>query len=128
MAELSETAKEWFSYANRDLDAAETLTQNMHPVPVEIVCYHCQQSAEKFLKGFLENNKVPIQKTHDLGILATLCSQIDPNFQNISENCTRLTDYGVQARYPFALEIEEADMELALSDAKKIKEFVETAL
>jgi HEPN domain-containing protein len=25
----------------------------MHPTPVEVICYHCQQSAEKYLKGYI---------------------------------------------------------------------------
>lgn len=45
-----ETAKEWFEIAERDLASAEFL-QEMRPIPVEIICYHCQQSAEKYLKG-----------------------------------------------------------------------------
>jgi len=35
-----------------DLGTAEYL-QNMSPLPLEIICYHCQQSAEKYLKGYL---------------------------------------------------------------------------
>ena len=125
MGELSETAKEWFAYAKRDLDTAKILPKTLFPVPFEIVCYHCQQAAEKVLKGFLENNNVPIQKTHDLGILVTACEKINKEFQNIREHCTRLTDFGVQSRYPFAMEIEESDMTLALSDATKIWDFAE---
>jgi HEPN domain-containing protein len=128
MAELSDTAKAWFVYAKRDLDTAEILTKTMSPVPLEIVCYHCQQSAEKVLKGFLENNQISIKKTHDLGILVSSCEQINSDFQSIKENCTRLTDYGIQSRYPFAMEIEQEDMELALSDANKIWEFVKTII
>lgn len=128
MGEILETAKEWFTYAKRDLDTAEFLYLSMHPIPFEIVCYHCQQAAEKVLKGYLENSKIQIKKTHDLGILVTLCKQVNSDFQNIIENCIRLTDYGVQARYPFSMEIEQEDMELALSDAKKIWKFVQNLL
>jgi len=35
-----------------DLNTAEYL-KNMKPLPIEIICYHCQQSAEKYLKGYL---------------------------------------------------------------------------
>jgi hypothetical protein len=45
-------SKEWFLIADADLGSAGFL-QNMKPIPIEIICYHCQQSAEKFLKGFL---------------------------------------------------------------------------
>ncbi len=44
-----EAAKEWFKIAESDLSSAAFL-QKMRPTPVEIICYHCQQSAEKYLK------------------------------------------------------------------------------
>lgn len=37
--------REWMDYARNDLRAAEYLT-NLHPQPVEIICFHCQQAAE----------------------------------------------------------------------------------
>ena len=53
LGQPSETAKEWFTYAERDFLTAEHLAKTLYPIPIEIVCYHCQQSAEKFLKGFI---------------------------------------------------------------------------
>ena len=47
-----EIANEWFSYEENDLNSAKFLL-NMYPKPLEIICNHCQQSAEKYLKGFL---------------------------------------------------------------------------
>lgn len=41
-------AKEWFEFAKRDLEAAKFL-MDMYPKPLEIICYHCEQSAEKYL-------------------------------------------------------------------------------
>ncbi|WP_200800676.1 HEPN domain-containing protein [Carboxydothermus pertinax] len=38
---------------------------NMIPKPSNIICYHCQQSAEKYLKGFIALNGGQILKTHD---------------------------------------------------------------
>jgi len=42
-------AKEWFDIAETDLSSAHHLI-TMRPRPIEIICYHCQQSAEKYLK------------------------------------------------------------------------------
>ena len=47
-----EIANEWFQFAKRDLESAKFLT-SMHPMPIEIICYHCQQSAEKIEKSIL---------------------------------------------------------------------------
>ena len=61
-------AKEWLEYAEMDLSSAEFLLA-MHPLPLAIICYHCQQSAEKCLKVLLAlKNQVP-SKTHDLPLL-----------------------------------------------------------
>ncbi len=45
-------AMEWFKFAEEDLSSAEFLL-NKRPVPLEIICYHCQQSSEKYLKGYI---------------------------------------------------------------------------
>ena len=42
---------EWLKYANNDLEAANHLL-TLHPLKLEIICYLCQQSAEKMLKAF----------------------------------------------------------------------------
>ena len=43
-------SSEWLDFAYMDLSAAEHLL-TMRPLPVEIICYHCEQAAEKFLKA-----------------------------------------------------------------------------
>ena len=48
-----------------DLSAAEHLL-TMRPLPVEIICYHCEQAAEKFLKATLVQFDREPPKTHDL--------------------------------------------------------------
>jgi HEPN domain-containing protein len=67
-------AKEWFKIAKTDLSSAQFL-QSMSPVPIEIICYHCQQSAEKYLKGFLALKGEEIKKTHDLVQLNKICQR-----------------------------------------------------
>ena len=49
---------EWFEFAK--------FLMNMHPRPIEIICYHCEQSAEKYLKGYLIKAGNKIERTHDL--------------------------------------------------------------
>lgn len=116
-------AQEWFRVAESDLSSARFL-QSMQPLPVEIICYHCQQSAEKFLKGFLALMGEEIKKTHDLVQLSRICQRHDSNFKAIEEDCLFLTDYGVNIRYPFPMDINETDMEAAFRRAEKIREYV----
>ena len=116
-------AKEWFRVAETDLDSAEFL-QGMRPIPVEVICYHCQQSAEKHLKGFLALKGEIIEKIHDLVRLNKMCHKYAKDFKTIEEDCLMLTDYAVNIRYPFPMDINEADMHLALKSAHKIRDFV----
>ena len=118
-----EIAQEWFDIAEMDLSSAKYL-ENMHPIPVEIICYHCQQSTEKLLKGFLALNGHEIIKIHDLILLNKFCQKYDKNFESINEECLRLTDYGVTIRYPYPMDLNETDMILAVKDAQKIKNFI----
>ena len=116
-------AREWFDIAETDLSSAEFL-QNMRPVPIEIICYHCQQCAEKYLKGYLSFNGEKISKSHDLPLLNKLCLQYDKDFKKIQEYCLNLTDYSINVRCPFHLDLEKSDMIIAIKHAQKVKSLV----
>lgn len=118
-----DVAKEWFRVAEIDLGSAGFL-QGMRPIPLEIICYHCQQSAEKYLKGFLALEGEAIEKIHDLVRLNKMCRKYAKDFETVEEDCLMLTDYAVNVRYPFPMDVNEADMHLALKNARKIRDFV----
>ena len=112
---------EWFEYANIDLSTAEFLL-SMRPMPMEIICYHCQQSAEKFLKGYLISKDIlEPPKTHNLILLHTMCIENDNRFNEISRACEALNRYGVQPRYPNEMEIIGADVQKAILYAQSIR-------
>jgi HEPN domain-containing protein len=115
--------QEWQRLAKMDLSSAEYLL-NMHPVPVEIICYLCQQSAEKYLKGYLVLHGINPPKIHDLNELRKLCSDLYDTFKKIADQCSDLIAYGVQPRYPMEPILEERDMLQAVSSAKAVRDFV----
>ena len=41
--------------ADMDLASAIHLEAMMHPKPLEVICFHCQQAVEKFLKVYLRS-------------------------------------------------------------------------
>ena len=96
----------------------------MRPIPIEIICYHCQQSAEKYLKGFLALRGEEIEKIHDLVRLNKMCRKYGEDFDEIEADCLFLTDYAVNVRYPFPMDINDTDMHLALKSAQRIKDFI----
>jgi HEPN domain-containing protein len=116
-------AQEWQRLAEMDLRSAEHLLK-MHPVPIENICYHCQQSAEKHLKGYLVLHGIEPPKIHDLNELCKLCMKISDTFTSIADQYSDLTAYGVQPRYPMEAMLEEQDMRQALNSAKTIRDFI----
>lgn len=113
----------WVEYAENDFEAAKILSLQLKPKH-EIVCYHCQQCAEKMLKGYIASNNGRLQKTHDLVVLCEVCATYDADFEKIIVNCSDLTIYSSEVRYPNILDIEYYNMQNAIKDAIQIKEFV----
>jgi HEPN domain-containing protein len=116
-------AQEWERLAAMDLRSAEHLLK-MHPVPIEIICYLSQQSAEKYLKGFLVMHGTDPPKTHDLDELCKLCLRVSGAFADVVDQCSDLTAYGVQPRYPMGVMLEEQDMQQALRSAGAVRNLV----
>lgn len=116
-------ANEWFKIAEIDFETAKFL-QNMKPMPLEIICYHSQQCVEKYLKGFIALNGGQKTKTHDLVLLNKICQTYNSIFKEIDNDCIELTDYGVQMRYPFHLEIDTNDVKKAIESSQKVIELI----
>lgn len=120
-------SREWLAYAERDLLSAEHLT-TLHPEPLEIICFHCQQAAEKSLKAYLSFIEIRPPKTHDLDELLSLSGE-NKNIQGLRDYAILLNDYSVIARYPGGgRDIDSHDRDKALQAAKMILEVVHTEL
>ena len=117
---------EWLTYARTDLSAAKHLTQ-MAPQPMEIICFHCQQSAEKALKAYLTTRDIRPPKTHDLDELLALAGK-NKAIENLREETIYLNDYSVMIRYPGERIIEEKDLHDALVSAEKILKTIEAEI
>ena len=120
-------SSEWLDMAEMDLNAAEYLL-GMRPIPIEIICYHCEQAAEKLLKGALVHFDIEPPKTHDLVQLCKLCCNEDTHFEVLVDACVDLTPYGVQVRYPSNLELDESDTHCALRQCRIIHKFIQPLL
>jgi HEPN domain-containing protein len=116
--------RQWINIADKDLSAAQHMAKNMWPVPYEIICFHCQQAAEKYLKWVLVLHDIDPPKIHDLEELEKLCESIIPQFGTLFEKCAALTEYAVHTRYPDEKQLEKHDMDRALEYAQSIREFV----
>ncbi len=114
---------EWLKYADADLESAEILN-TQYKKPLNIICYHCQQAAEKYLKGFLISKNIPFGKTHDLLKIIESCQEIDDIFSVLIKDCIMLNPYSIITRYPSELELIDDDADSAIESAKRIKEYV----
>lgn len=66
----------------------------------DVVCFHCQQCAEKYLKGILEELGLTIPKTHDLDYLLALLLPHHSSLRSLRRGLIFLTDFAVDTRYP----------------------------
>ena len=113
----NDLVKEWLEYSKKDLESAEFLTQ-MKPEPIEIICFHCQQSVEKALKAYLYSQDKRPPRTHDLDELITLCD--NEKLTELRNITIPLNDYSVMIRYPSHEEVNQDDKNQAIEIAMKI--------
>lgn len=66
------------------------------------IVFHCQQSVEKSIKGYLAFHKQAFSKTHDVGELLIQVSKVDPELSQLLFPSKILTKYAVAIRYPDA--------------------------
>jgi HEPN domain-containing protein len=121
-------AKEWLRYAKSDLNTAKHMFVDVHPKETEISCYHSQQCAEKSLKAYLIARKTDPPYIHDLVELIRLCITQETSFSTIQSYCALLNPYGIQARYPNELAIDDNITNQAINYAEKILEFCENKI
>lgn len=87
------------SKAESDLQAAQKLATGNSSLHDQ-VCFHCQQSAEKYLKALLEEAGLKIPRTHELEELLELNLPTHPKLQSLRRGLSFLNDFAVEYRYP----------------------------
>ncbi|MFK4377107.1 HEPN domain-containing protein [Bacillus mycoides] len=113
----------WFEIADSDLRASNHLLSLM-PIPFAIICYHCQQCAEKYLKGYLTFKGTHPLKTHNSLLLAKECAEFNMEFNDLIDDCAELNSYAIEVRYPYFEELNKTDVSQAIKSAGNIKSFV----
>ena len=112
----------WCAIAKEDLAVAKALLPQEFFTPVT---YHCQQSAEKVLKGYLVFKKQVVLKTHDLLKLIMLCKKFDRDFEKLDNATEQLNPFATKFRYPTEYDIPELEeAKLAIKHAESIMRFV----
>lgn len=113
----------WLEKARRDLETAVRELNQAKPF-TDIVCFHAQQAAEKYLKAYLIWKEFEFPRTHVLEDLVLLAAQKEPEFLNLKDEVTLLTPYAVETRYPEFEEPLLEDAQEAVRIAKMVQHFI----
>ena len=134
---IEEEIAQWIKYAQNDYDLVSHLFYgDYYPKPLEIICYHCSQAAEKVLKALFIRLRCRggVPKTHDIQFLL---SQIKDALKDekrvdipseIYDWGAELTKYSVAARYPNELNIDEPLTKEAVVHMEKFFQWVKKIL
>ncbi|MEX2214527.1 MAG: HEPN domain-containing protein [Phycisphaeraceae bacterium] len=108
----------WLNKANHDLEGARKLLELEGPY--DLVCFHCQQAVEKYMKGLLDWHGTPFPFTHDLALLGPLCKAADPVLVFANPDVFRLSDYAVKLRYDSVFNPTRDEAAQALAIAQRV--------
>ena len=114
--------EKWLNIAKYDLKVAKGL-QSLEFFTA--VVYHCQQAAEKALKGYLVFKGREVTKTHDLIKLLDLCILLDGEFIKKGDAASFLNPLSTKFRYPSDFIIPDCeDADITIKHASSIIRFV----
>ena len=89
----------WLRVADRDQRAARLCLEADRPLP-DVAAFHCQQAAEKLLKGFLVHASIDFGKTHDLGRLGAVVASHFPPVVSMTVAMGDWSNWNIAYRYP----------------------------
>lgn len=109
----------WYLYAKRDLERAH---KRLAEEDVECMIFHCQQCAEKMMKGWLISHGWKLIYSHDLMLLTKATASYGCDLQWFEESADTLSKSYVSLRYPFLSDDipSHAEAELLLHETEKL--------
>ena len=121
-----ELVRAWLIEARHDFDTASQIG-TLPDGHLDVAIYHCQQAAEKAIKGFLAFRDHRLERSHDVERLVELASGYEPGFKNHEDAAITLTPYATAYRYPgesVVLEPSRSEFDEALKLAANLVAFV----
>jgi HEPN domain-containing protein len=92
---------QWLRKAEADHKSARK-NALLRPPHKDLVCFLCQQAAEKYFKALLQELSVRIPRTHDLRALLQLILPHHPTLHRLNRGLLSLSRFAVDYRYPGA--------------------------
>jgi HEPN domain-containing protein len=121
-----ELVQAWLIKARNDLTTARQVGA-MQGGPLDTAIYHCQQAAEKAVKGLLAFHDHRLERSHDVERLVELAETYEPAFVRWEDAAITLTPYATAYRYPgesTTLEPSRGEFDEALKLASDLVSFV----
>ena len=120
-------SQEWVDKAEADWTTARReFTIEDHP-NYDAVCFHAQQCVKKYLLARLEEGNMPFPATHHLGVLLTICAELEPSWEELREPARTLTANTIQIQHPGAM-ADEAMASRSLEAGASLRQAVRTSL
>ena len=112
----------WIKRSENDYNSACHLYNTLSKPSYEVICYLCQQTAEKAVKS-VYISKFGIDSklhTHDISNILKEMSIGSNEDSELISGANRLTQYAVSARYPSNVDYDDNDAKKALAAASYI--------
>lgn len=120
--------KEWFEKGEEDFQFACKAIELGNFFAQ--ICFHFQQSAEKYLKALIIAYDLEFRAVHNLLELLRICKQKVPEIGELEEPCRYLNPFYIDTRYPVHWP-SHYNKETALTakrHAEKIRDWIKTHL
>lgn len=129
--------KGWLTFAMMDQESAKYLNEApILPKPLNVICFHCQQAAEKAVKALIVylGNQGGMPKSHDISFLLNQIKNLLLSKKGIEikpeliMTANYLSKFGIAPRYPNEIEVDEYHARKALSDSEALLKWVTEAM
>lgn len=117
---MNPLALEWITKADGDFATAQREIRARKAPNYDSACFHAQQTAEKYLKAFLQAHEQAPPRVHDLIELLALCFPLDPALSLLEIDLKSLNAYAVQFRYP-GQSADRSDAREAVKSASRVR-------
>jgi len=115
-----ELAQFSFEIGSNEYAAAKHLYDTMKPMPIEIICYLCQQATEKSIKAVLYHLEKEIIETHSIIKLLEYVNAEKRYIHLGKRDAAMITRFATRTRYAERrIDIAKEDAEFALRRAQQ---------
>jgi len=114
---------EWIEKAEGDFLTAQREFRARSRPNYDAVCFHAQQTAEKYLKAWLQESGKSIPRIHSLVDLVSIYIEVDPIFSVLEPELRGLDSFAVRTRYP-GLNATKEEALIALKTSKNVRDFI----